>query len=63
MIYCLPGVISRVILKRTKCEVSTELLSAGNFEVGTTNFENIEARQDLISKLSRGHLNHLTSFI
>ena len=50
------GAISRAILKRTKCEKCLELLSAGNLEVGTTNVENIEARQEFMSKLSRGCL-------
>ena len=41
IIYCVASAISRAILKRTKCEKCLELLSAGNLEVGTTNFENI----------------------
>ena len=56
IIYYVAGAISRAILKQTKCEKCLELLSAGNLEVGTTNFENIEARQEFISKLSRGGL-------
>ena len=47
------GAISRDILKRTKCEKCLELLSVENLGVGTTNFE---ARQEFISKLSRGGL-------
>ena len=54
--YCVAGAISRAILKRTKCEKCLELLSAGNLEVGTTHFENIKARQEFISELSRDDL-------
>ena len=47
----------RVLFRSERSVKSVERLpSAGNLEVGTTNFENIEARQDLISKLSRGDL-------
>ena len=48
--------MSHAILKRTKCEKCLEFLSAENLGVGTTNFENIEARQEFFSKLSRGDL-------
>ena len=56
IIYYVAGAISRAILKRTKCEKCLELLSAGNLEVVTTNFENMEGRREFISKLSRGGL-------
>ena len=48
IIYYVAGTIPRAILMRTKCEKSLELLSARNLEVGTTNFENIEVRQEFI---------------
>ena len=56
LIYDAAGSISRAILKKTKCEMCTELLSAGKMEVQSINFDCIDARQEFIADVSRGGL-------
>ena len=56
IIYYVAGSIARAILKKTKCEMCTELLSAAKMEVQSINFDCIDARQEFISDVSRDGL-------